>query len=162
FNKSLLVNRWSFMAGGLMIAAFGLVDFFAMPHSLPAIFALRVLCVSTALAVFALSYHPRYEEWMQPASALAAYIVGVCFIGMVIASEERDLGHSYYIFGTMVVIFFIYTISRLRLRYAAAAGWAIFLTGQIALVMPGVFVQHDQRFGYILAHAFTFFGNLMG
>lgn len=162
FHKSLLVNRWAFMAGGLMIAAFGLVDFFAMPSSLPAVFVLRVLCVSTALALFALSYHPRYEAWMQPASALAAYIVGALFIGMVLVSGENELGHSYYIFGTMLVIFFIYTISRLRVRYAAAAGWAIFLTGQIALVLPGVFDLPEQRFAFILAHAFIFFGNLMG
>ena len=56
----------------------------------------------------------------------------------------------------------LYTISRLRMRYAAAAGWAIFLTGQIALIIPGVFALPDQRFGFILAYAFIFFGNLMG
>jgi class 3 adenylate cyclase len=162
FVKSLLVNRWAFMAGGLMIAAFGLVDFFAIPVSLPQVMVLRVLCVSTAFGLFALTYHSDYERWMKPASALAAYLVGAFFIGMVLVTDEMELGHSYYIFGTMLVIFFIYTISRLRLRYAAAAGWAIFLTGQIALVLPSVFEEPTQRFAFILANAFIFFANLMG
>jgi class 3 adenylate cyclase len=131
-------NRAAFAGGILLVALFGVLDLWAAPDHLPAIWALRygVCCVST-IALLLASARPGYVRWMQPAGSAVVIVVGIALVAMNTLISPREPGFGLYIFGVPIVIVFAYTAPRLRLPSATLAGTVLIAASIVAGIAHG-------------------------
>lgn len=164
FDHSLNTNRTAVKLGVLIMFLFGFVDLFAMPTSLRDIVVIRYLLLGPILIGFIIYTHTSsYRKWIQPATSLASLMIGIGIIAMVIVSSPNEIGHTYYLFGLMPVMIFLYTTPPIIFSYAAISGWTMTICAQAPiLIEPAILLDPTTRVGFLIADAFLITVNTIG
>lgn len=164
FDHSLNTNRTAVKLGVLIMFLFGFVDLFAMPTSLRDIVVIRYLLLGPILIGFIIYTHTSsYRKWIQPATSLASLMIGIGIIAMVIVSSPNEIGHTYYLFGLMPVMIFLYTTPPIIFSYAAISGWTMTICAQAPILIdPAILLDPTTRVGFLIADAFLITVNTIG
>jgi len=163
FDRWLATNRAAFIGGLLILAAFGILDRWAAPHSLRTVWLIRfgVGCPAVALLLL-LSFWPQYRKIMQPASAVVVALIGTSITFMEVAMRPLDPGYNLYVFGIALVVFFGYAAPRLRFWYSVAAGWAGVLSSVWVGFAHDVWRHSPTAIHFVLLEAFLVGSSVIG
>jgi len=156
FERSLHSNRIALISGLAVMALFGLLDRYAAPHSLAAAWFFRYAIACPVLAAaLAVSYSRWYFPNWQAYACAAALIGGLSIVAMIAVSTRGEIAYSYYVYGLMPVLAFMYTVPRLAFR-ASVTGGATLTTAYIALALikPGYLADIHDRAAFTCAVSF--------
>ncbi len=130
-KKSLPIIRLSLALAALLYGAFGFLDYVLLgPDAVP-IWIIRYCGVCPALLiVMALTYHPRFYYFSQPALIVSTMSAGLGVVAMTVLTEPPT--NYYYYAGLIMVVIFASTLIRLRHQYSAAAALAMVVIYEIA------------------------------
>lgn len=125
FRKSIGTVRAALLVALIMCAAFGIFDYFLTPPSLFTLWVIRyaVVCPVMVLA-YASSYTAVFKKINQLVICSAVLAAGLGILAMIIVTADSET-RMYYYAGFILVVFWSYTLVRLRFRYAVAACWAM-------------------------------------
>jgi class 3 adenylate cyclase len=111
FDNYLWINRIGLFVGLVLWSVFGLIDIYAMPESLRTVWVIRFgLGLPVIIGIIVLSFLPVYRRWIRQATALLTLVSGLGILLMIMVAQPVEVGYSYYIFGLMVVLSFLYTV----------------------------------------------------
>jgi class 3 adenylate cyclase len=163
FDRFLLTNRIAWIAGLVLLAAFGLVDVWASTTSRGTILLLR-FGVGAPLVVFviALSFSRSYRRLMQPVGALVAALIGGMVVVMALVYTPTEPGYNLYVMGTILVLVFGYSAPRLRFWYATAAGWTIVAATLLVGFDHNAFDAEHTTIAFGIVEAFIVAANALG
>jgi hypothetical protein len=163
FERWVSTNRAAFVGGLVVLVGFGIVDRWAAPHSLRAVWLLRfgIGCPAVALLLL-LSFTPAYRRIMQPVTAAVVALVGVLITLMELVMRPDDPGYNLYMFGIALVVFFGYAAPRLRFWYAVAAGWAAVLSSWGIAFDHSIWQQSQATVHFVVIEAFLFGSCVIG
>ncbi len=132
FQKSINVTRLSLILGVLLVVGFSWLDVKAAPRTHQLLWAIRFWGICPfLLAVFAFTFHPLFEQWMQPVLVVTSVGVGLgiaSFSAVVLPSEPA---FTTYYAGIMLVLMWNYTFLRLRFKPALVAGVLLVVSYEI-------------------------------
>jgi len=138
------------------MALFGLLDIWAAPESLTTVWLIRfgIACpalLAVVIASYSRAYYPRWQLY----SGVAALTGGLSIVAMIGAAQRSEAAFSYYVYGLMPVLTFIYTVPRLGFRTSAVCGAVLTAAyAACACVKPGYLSSgHDYA---VLACAMAF------
>jgi hypothetical protein len=159
FDESLTTNRIAAAIGLLILATFGLADIWAAPLSLRTVWLIRFgFACPPVVALLVLSLTPAYRRFMQPATALVLFNIGLSITLMVLEAQPSELSYSLYIFGITPVLVFIYIGPRLRFWYATVAGWAVIAASLSVIIGAPTPGDRPATLGFALSEVFLVAG----
>ena len=126
FDKSLVLSRAALAALMLMWAAFGILDTYALPISLPTVWILRFgVVLPLWLLVIGWSFHSSFRGAMQNAMSLLVFVGGTALVVMITIAQPQELGYLLYSSGLILAPLCGYSFLRLRFWYATIANFAV-------------------------------------
>ena len=130
-KKTINQMRVSLALAIVFYALFGILDAELIPDKKETIWAIRfgIFC-PTAITVLILSFFKRAQRYIYLLIACVEIVGGVGIIGMTIIAPP-PANYTYYA-GLILVLFFGFTIFRLRFVLATITGWIIVILYQIA------------------------------
>jgi diguanylate cyclase (GGDEF)-like protein len=140
--------RLTFLVGAVFYAAFGLLDLISAPAAAPAFWVLRFgIFLPVSILVFVLSLFPWGKRHAELMTTVWMVVAGMGILTMI-AVIPHHTGRTYYA-GLMMVLIAGYTWLRIRLVWAALAGWLLVLAYQwvaIGLVETPLVVVVSNNF----------------
>ncbi|HNY49281.1 MAG TPA: HD-GYP domain-containing protein [Smithella sp.] len=122
YRLSLVHIRMFLIFGGILYAAFGVLDALLMPKQMLTIWLIRLIVIGPALIlVLLLSFTNIFEKYIQPVLALAYIMAGGGIVAMIVVAPP-PVSYSYYA-GLMLTFTWGYTLIRLFFTWATFAGW---------------------------------------
>ena len=122
YQLSLFHIRMFLILGGILYAAFGVLDALLMPRQMLTIWLIRSIVIGPALIlVLVVSFTNIFEKYIQPVLALAYILAGGGIVAMIVVAPPT-VGYSYYA-GLMLTFAWGYTLIRLFFTWATFAGW---------------------------------------
>ncbi len=135
FDKSVVLARAALAALLLMWVAFGILDTFALPISLPKVWFLRFAVVSPLwVGVLIWSFLPSFRSAMQISISLLVFVGGTAITMMTVIAQPSELGFLLYYSGLILAPLCGYSFLRLRFWHATIANFAT-LTVYIAMAL---------------------------
>jgi diguanylate cyclase (GGDEF)-like protein len=132
-RKSTNQIRLTFLVGAIFYAAFGLLDALTVPAAAPAFWVLRFgIFMPVSLVVLVLSYLPWGKRHLELLTTFWFVVAGLGILTMI-AVLPQNTGRTYYA-GLIMVLIAGYTWLRVRLVWAASAGWLMVLGYQIVAI----------------------------
>ncbi len=123
FHQSLRQIRVSLLGGGLLYAAFGLLDTSIVPKSTEITWIIRYAVVCPVIAlVFALSFAHYFERHMEKALVIAGAVASFGIVAMI--SVAIPPGSYLYYAGLLLAATYIYTVMRLGFVPASLVNWS--------------------------------------
>lgn len=134
YYKSSLVHIRMFMVlGGILYAAFGVLDALLMPEKMFTIWAIRLIVIGPALVlVLVISFSNIFEKYIQPVLAFAYILAGGGIVCMIVVAPP-PVSYAYYA-GLMLTFTWGYTLIRLFFTWASFAGWFQVVLYEIAAI----------------------------
>jgi len=134
FKSSIKPFRLSIALGIVIYAVFFMLDVLLFPDLEKELFIIRFgLVIPMMILMILLSYSDIFKRYMQPIASFAMFFTSLGVIIMVIITAESANNYSYYA-GIILILFFGYTIARLRFIYSFVTGWLIILAYEIAAI----------------------------
>jgi PAS domain S-box-containing protein len=161
FHKSIVITRIALLLGLVLVAAFGILDGWAVPISLYQVWFVRYLIICPTLALTLLfTWQPAFQRLMQPILSLMVLVTGLGIAAMSAIARPEEPGYSGYYVGLILVIMWTYTFIRLRFWYALATSLTIVVGYEIValffqdlLANPmGVFTFVNNNFFFVTAN----------
>ncbi len=132
-RKSIKQIRLTFVVGAIFYAAFGLLDALTVPAAAPAAAVLRFgIFMPVRLLVLVLSYMPWGKSHLEFLTTVWFVVAGLGILTMI-AVLPQNTGRTYYA-GLIMVLIASYTWLRVRLVWAASAGWLMVLGYQLVAI----------------------------
>ncbi|MBW3635623.1 MAG: HAMP domain-containing histidine kinase [Armatimonadetes bacterium] len=126
FDKSIALSRAALAALMLMWAAFGILDTYALPQSLPKVWFIRYAVVFPLwIVVLTWSFHPSFRGVMQISISLLVFAGGSAITAMTAIARPSELGYLLYYSGLILAPLCGYSFLRLRFWYATLANLAV-------------------------------------
>ncbi len=123
FHQSLRQVRVSLLVGGLLYAAFGLLDTSIVPESTTITWIIRYAVVFPVIAaVFALSFMHCFERRIETALVIAGAVASFGIVAMI--SVAAPPGNYLYYAGLLLAATYIYTVMRLGFVPASLVNWS--------------------------------------
>ncbi len=123
FHQSLRQIRVSLLGGGLLYAAFGLLDTSIVPASTAITWIIRYAIVCPVIAtVFVLSFTRYFERRMEMAMIIAGAVASFGIVAMI--SVAVPPGNYLYYAGLLLAATYIYTVMRLAFVPASLVNWS--------------------------------------
>ncbi|ASS75041.1 hypothetical protein CIG75_08615 [Tumebacillus algifaecis] len=123
YLKSINLARMGLMMGLGLSLIFAAFDAWLVPEVKNQFWLIRFgLILPFTVLALVLSYTKYFERWMQPLLMLFPTLSGFGVVYMIYLAPQA----SFLYYGLMMLFIFIFAMSRLRFRYAAIIGWAIF------------------------------------
>ncbi|ARU63174.1 hypothetical protein CBW65_20990 [Tumebacillus avium] len=123
YLKSVNLARMGLLMGLGLSLVFAALDVWLVPEVKDQFWLIRfALTIPLTLLAFILSYTKYFERLMQPLLLLFPTVSGFGVVYMMYLAPHA----SFLYYGMMMLFIFIYTMSRLRFRYASVLGTAIF------------------------------------
>ncbi len=139
FEKSIVMSRAALAALMLMWIAFGILDTYALPQSLPKIWGIRYAIVLPLwLLVLGWSFHPSFRGAMQVSMSVLVFAGGSAITAMTAIARPSELGYLLYYSGLILAPLCGYSFLRLRFWYATSANFAVML----GYIGTALFYQH--------------------
>jgi class 3 adenylate cyclase len=161
-RRWLRTNRSAFWIGIVLYLALAALDVYAAPDSAGQLLLIRIGFLAVyAIPVMLLSRRPWYLRWMQPVSAIGVFLGGLAIVMMELALEPHEPAYGLYIFGATLVISFGYAVPRLRLPWAAAAGWSI-AVASLAVAIDHASDDPTAVARFVTIEAFIVVTNVLG
>jgi len=133
FINSLRQVRISLGLGLLIYSLFGILDAWLVPEAKYRLWLIRFgIFAPYVLALYLLSFSPRFKKYMQLSVAFGISIAGLGIIVMILVAPY-PASHSYYA-GLLLVFIYGYTFVKLRFVWASLAGWLIVFSYEIAAI----------------------------
>ncbi|MDA8100815.1 MAG: histidine kinase [Nitrospiraceae bacterium] len=131
YRKSLNSLRLSLLLGAVLYGLFGVLDDWIFPETRGTAWFIRygIACPSI-IACLLFTYAPSFKRYMQPVVFATVVLGGACIIALMIVAGS--LINYFHNAGLLLVIMYIFTFSKLRFGYTAAASWTIVLLYEIA------------------------------
>jgi class 3 adenylate cyclase len=98
---------------------------------------------------------------MQPVSAIGIFLAGFTVVLMELVLEPQEPAYGLYIFGVTLVISFAYAVPKLRLAWAAVAGWSIAAVS-LAVAIDHSFDDPTEVARFATIEAFIVVTNVVG
>jgi diguanylate cyclase (GGDEF)-like protein len=132
-RKSTNQIRLTFLVGAVFYAAFGLLDVLTVPAAAPAFWVLRFgIFMPVSLLVLVLSYLPWGKRHLELLTTFWFVVAGLGILTMI-AVLPQNTGRTYYA-GLIMVLIAGYTWLRVRLVWAASAGWLMVVGYQLVAI----------------------------
>ncbi len=133
YKSSVAHIRVMMILGGLLYAAFGVLDALLMPQQMFTIWTVRLIVIGPALClVLMISYTRIFERYLQQVLAFAYIMAGGGIIAMIVIAPP-PVSYSYYA-GLMLTFTWGYTLIRLFFTWASFAGWLQVIFYEIASI----------------------------
>jgi putative nucleotidyltransferase with HDIG domain len=133
YKSSLFHIRMFMILGGILYAAFGVLDALLMPQQMYAIWFIRLIVIGPALIlVLLISFTNIFEKYIQPVLAFAYILAGGGIVCMIVIAPP-PVSYSYYA-GLMLTFTWGYTLIRLFFTWATFAGWFQVILYEIAAI----------------------------
>jgi class 3 adenylate cyclase len=149
--------------GIVMLAVFGILDFYLVPLAAKQIafirFGIAIPFVGFGLL---LSYTRFYRPIMPVANASMVLVAGFSILAMIVVAERP--GRDFYYAGLILVIMFAYTIIRLRFVAATVLCWflvAAYEYAAIVLLETPIPILVNNNFFFIAANVIGMFAAYM-
>ncbi len=164
FHISLPIVRIALLLGIALYSVFGILDIWIVPIHKNSVWFIRYALVCPILtAVLLLTFSGLFKRCMQPVLSLSGLIAGVGIVAMVGVSAESEPGFKYYYAGLMLVIMWIYTLVRLRFKYATIISLIITISYEINAVWINRLLDTPDNAMVFLNNNFFFIGaNIIG
>lgn len=132
-EKSLSRVRLSILFATFLYAMFGLLDEYIIFEVRQQSWIIRyaIFC-PLAIGVYLLSFHKRFQRFLQPSLVILGFIAGVG-ITMMIALAEKP-GSDLYYAGLLLCSMFYFVFLGLRFPIASGLSWAIFVVYEITAI----------------------------
>lgn len=137
--------------------AFLVLDLWAVPSALGAVWALRMVIFGTLLVLFVATWMRSFPRWYAALIATSILIVGQAINAMILLANPDELAAQVYYGGLILVILALHTMTHLEVRLAAA------ISVVFALTYLGIALAHGRARGagipvQVVAHLFFFAG----
>jgi HD-GYP domain-containing protein (c-di-GMP phosphodiesterase class II) len=133
YKSSISHIRTMLILGGILYAAFGVLDALLMPKQMFTIWIIRLMVIGPGLVgILLISFSPIFEKHIQPVLAFAYTTAGLGIIFMIVIAPP-PVSYSYYA-GLMLVFMWGYTLVRLFFIWASFAGWLQVIFYEIASI----------------------------
>lgn len=137
--------------------AFLVLDLWAVPSALGAVWVLRMVIFGTLLVLFVATWMRSFPRWYAALIATSILIVGQAINAMILLANPDELAAQVYYGGLILVILALHTMTHLEVRLAAA------ISVVFALTYLGIALAHGRARGaglpvQVVAHLFFFAG----
>ncbi len=128
-TDAIWIIRLSLFFAALLVAAFGVLDYYIIEDGLVAVWLLRfgVVC-PTLIGALALTFTQRFVRCAQLALSIATLAAGLGIVGMIAVAGPP--ANEWYYAGLILVVVYASTLIRLRFLYAAGLALLLVLTYQ--------------------------------
>lgn len=152
YNRNVETTRLAFLAGFIIYAAFGVMDYFGAPVSYKQAWLIRfgIGCPALAFTIGA-TYVLRLAAYVQAIGCATATVAGCCIVRIIQVSRPEELIYTHYYVGIILVMLFTSSWLRLRFRYAITANTLIIVYYEYVAV-------HTQRLLATKEGELLFFG----
>jgi signal transduction histidine kinase len=134
YKNSIVPFRLSILLGTAIYALFYTLDITLFPDLEKEFFIIRFeFVIPIMVTFFLLSFTDIFRRYMQFIASLGMFITSFGIVLMVVITAETANNYSYYA-GIILILFFSYTIVRIRFIYAFVTGWLVMLSYEIAAV----------------------------
>ena len=134
YKNSILPFRLSLLLGTAIYALFFTLDITLFPDLEKEFFIIRFEFVIPIMVIFfVLSFTNFFRRYMQFIASLGMFITSFGIVLMVVITAETANNYSYYA-GIILILFFSYTIVRIRFIYAFVTGWLVMLSYEVAAI----------------------------
>ena len=134
FEKSLPVVRLAIWLAITLYAIFGILDFWMFPKTKVLIWTIKGLVILVLLVGFSVTYAKSFKRYWQPAMVICALAAVFGVLAKISVANPSELGFQFYYAGLMLVIMWVYTLSRLRYAYATILSLVVLLSYEITVV----------------------------
>lgn len=157
YKSSLVHIRLMMVLGGILYAAFGVLDALLMPQYMFTIWVIRLIIIGPALIlVLLISFTNIFKKYLQQVLAFAYIVAGGGIIVMIVIAPP-PVSYSYYA-GLMLTFMWGYTLIRLFFTWATFAGWLQVILYEIAAIWV-----NPQPFDIFIGNNFFFISaNIVG
>ena len=164
YHISLPIVRIALLLGIALYSVFGILDIWIVPIHRNSVWLIRYALVCPILtAVLILTFSDLFKRRMQPILSLSGLLAGVGIVAMVGVSAESEPGFKYYYAGLMLVLMWIYTLVRLRFKYATIISLIITISYEINAVWINRLLDSPDNAMVFLNNNFFFIGaNVIG
>lgn len=128
-SRTIPIQRLFILFSFVVYGLFGILDYFAMPQTHRAAWALRALAEPFAIALFVASFYRFLQIGMSWLMNLWMLIMNLTILVMITISQPGELAFTFYPIGLMLVLICGY-ISSGHLWYSSLQGW-LTITGYI-------------------------------
>ena len=126
---SIWIIRISLFFAGVLVAAFGVLDYHIIEHNLVPVWLLRYgLICPTLFGALALTFTPQFVRSAQLALSVATLAAGLGIVGMIAITGPP--ANEWYYAGLILVVTYASTLIRLRFIYAVGIAMLLVLTYQ--------------------------------
>ncbi|WP_115718868.1 diguanylate cyclase [Gallaecimonas mangrovi] len=157
FHATLRQARIAIAFAIIYFSLFGLLDVLVLPHRLLEAWLCRFgVFLPCGVAIFGLSFHPKFMHYYQFALAVLVVIGGSCVIYLTTLTSEKD---SYLYYSGLILVFMCgYGFARLRFLAASSCCWLLVVVFELV----DCFFTTSSLKG-VLANQFFFVGaNVIG
>ena len=126
YANSIALCRGALASSTLIYMLFGVLDPYAIPMALRAVWLIRFGIVTPLLlCIFFISFFSVFRRWMQPITSLQLIPAGVGVIAMTALARPGELGYLFYPIGLLLVCMVGYCFLRLRFWYATVSNFIL-------------------------------------
>ena len=138
FNSSIGLLRVSFLLGIAYYSFFAILDALVLQEVQIRFALIRFAFVTPVVfTIFLFSFTKNFRHWWQLGAVVATIVSGSGIVLMTFNAPQ--LARIFYYPGMMLILFYCYMLIRLRFIWASLAGWIIFISYVISLVLfPGL------------------------
>jgi HPt (histidine-containing phosphotransfer) domain-containing protein len=164
FRISLPIVRIALLLGIALYSVFGILDIWIVPIHRNSVWFIRYALVCPVLtAVLLLTFSGLFKKYMQLILSFSGLLAGVGIVAMIGVSAESEPGFKYYYAGLMLVLMWIYTLVRLRFKYATTISLIITISYEINAIWINRLLDTPDNAMVFLNNNFFFIGaNIIG
>ena len=150
--------RAVFFLGTLIMAAFGIVDIFAMPISLKKVLFIRFgVIIPLMLIAISLLTVRAIRRYLPALLLMSGMVASLGIVAMIVVSQKGEPGHDLYMLGVMGVLAVIYSIAQ-GVFWPTLWGTIVIMGSYLA---AGIVVDHalaspQEAVRFILQSCFLF------
>lgn len=162
--NTLSTTRFALALGGALFALFGILDVYAVPISKNVVWFIRFGLVIPVIAIiFATTYIPRLQRYIQPLMCATVAVTGLGIVAMISVTREVEFGNRFYVTGLLLVSMWAYGLSRLLFHYAVAANVIIAVGYEINSIWIKQLLESETGRVIFIIYNFFFLGaNILG
>ncbi len=160
---SLRSFRGSLIIASIVYALLALVDFAVLPISWPKTILIRfALVLPMLLLILKLSYTDFFRRHMQLMVSMTLIFAGLAVIAFFGLAQEQEPAFTAYHSGLFLLIFWIYSLAHLEVRYATATGSFIMLAYLLTTLIVQDILNGPFRSIFLINAMLLLCANLIG
>ncbi|ACO04295.1 MAG TPA: GGDEF domain-containing protein [Persephonella sp.] len=156
--------RFALAFGLFLYSIFAVLDYLLFPQVMYDLWVVRAFVVSIGLSALAYSYVSKNKTFLEFFVSVVIFIGGMGILLMIILIDfYEEKAHIYYA-GLLLVVFFAYTFSSIRLLYAVVPSISVviaYLIADITYIKTEKFILINNSFFLVSANVMGIFAGYM-